>query len=308
MTTANWAIWLISAAAIAGVVARPRAIAEVWWALAGAAVLAATSLVPFAEAEAAVLRGVDVYLFLAGMMLLSELARRERLFDWLASYAVAHSRGSPRRLFALVYAIGVLVTVFLSNDATAVVLTPAVYAATRHAGARPLPYLLECAFIANAASFVLPISNPANLVVFGAHMPPLATWLQEFSAASAISIALTFVMLRWSQRASLAGQLAAPAAHPPLGFGGKLAGGGIAATAGLLLLASALGWPLGLPTCVAGAGTVVAVWLVNRENPWPVIQGVSWSILPLVGSLFVLARGIERTGILDPLQHALTAH
>jgi arsenical pump membrane protein len=46
----------------------------------------------------------------------------------------------------------------------------------------------------------------------------------------------------------------------------------------------------------------------GRESPWPVIKGVSWSILPLVGSLFVLARGIERTGILDPLQRALTAH
>jgi arsenical pump membrane protein len=54
-----------------------------------------------------------------------------------------------------------------------VVLTPAVYAATRAARVKePLPYLLICAFIANAASFVLPISNPANLVVFGAHMPP----------------------------------------------------------------------------------------------------------------------------------------
>ena len=42
---------------------------------------------------------------------------------------------------------------------------------------KPLPYLLICAFIANAASFVLPISNPANLVIYGSHMPPLLQWL-----------------------------------------------------------------------------------------------------------------------------------
>ena len=74
-------------------------------------------------------------------------------------------------------------TIFLSNDATAVVLTPAVYAATRARGVEPLPYLFVCAFIANAASFVLPISNPANLVVFGDHMPPLVEWLAPFRAA-----------------------------------------------------------------------------------------------------------------------------
>jgi arsenical pump membrane protein len=76
----------------------------------------------------------------------------------------------------------------LSNDATAIVLTPAVYAATRAAGAAPLPYLLVCAFIANAASFVLPISNPANLVVFGARMPHLLDWLRQLALPSVASI------------------------------------------------------------------------------------------------------------------------
>lgn len=96
-------------------------------------------------------QGLDVCLFLAGMMIMSELAR----------------------LFVLIYSVGVVVTVLLSNDATAVVLTPAVLAAVRAAEAEPLPYLLICAFIANAASFVLPISNPANLVVYSGGMPSL---------------------------------------------------------------------------------------------------------------------------------------
>ena len=96
------------------------------------------------------------------MMFLSEVARAEGLFDWIAATAAIHSRGSPARLFALVYAAGIVTTTFLSNDATAVVLTPAVYVAARKAKAEPLPLLFACALIANAASFVLPISNPAN--------------------------------------------------------------------------------------------------------------------------------------------------
>ena len=43
--------------------------------------------------------------------------------------------GSRRRLFVLIYLIGIVVTTVLSNDATAVVLTPAVYAAARAARA-----------------------------------------------------------------------------------------------------------------------------------------------------------------------------
>ncbi len=118
-------------------------------------------------------------------MLLSELARREGVFDWCASVAVGHAKGSPARLFWLIYGVGVAITVFLSNDATAVVMTPAVFAATKAAKVeKPLPYLFACALVANAASFVLPISNPANLVLFGGHMPPLLEWLQEFALPS----------------------------------------------------------------------------------------------------------------------------
>src|ERR1700685_1547436 len=125
------------------------------------------------------------------MMLLSELARREGVFDWLASYAVAAARGSRTRLFGLVYLVGIAVTVFLSNDATAVVLTPAVYAAVQKARTKALPYLFICAFIANAASFVLPIANPANLVVYGRSLPPLLPWLGTFLLPSVFSLRAT---------------------------------------------------------------------------------------------------------------------
>ena len=156
-------IWLIAAAAIAGVLFRPRGWPEAVWACLGAVILVLFGLLPLSPAATAIAKGSDVYLFLTGMMLLSELARREGVFDWLASLAVKAAKGSPRRLFLLIYLVGTAVTVFLSNDATAVVLTPAVYAAVKKAGTKALPYLLICAFIANAASFVLPISNPANL-------------------------------------------------------------------------------------------------------------------------------------------------
>jgi arsenical pump membrane protein len=42
----------------------------------------------------------------------------------LSSVAVSHGDGSPVRLFTLIYAVGTVVTIFMSNDATAVVLTP----------------------------------------------------------------------------------------------------------------------------------------------------------------------------------------
>jgi arsenical pump membrane protein len=240
-------------------------------------------------------------------MLLAELARHQGLFDWLAAYAVRRSKGSAAKLFALVYLVGTIVTIFLSNDATAVVLTPAVYAATKQANAKPLPYLFICAFIANAASFVLPISNPANLVVFGTHMPSLASWLLQFGVASILSIVVTYIVLRFTQRAELTGQISRDIRLPELSRGGRVAAGGIAGTAIVLLVASSLDWQLGLPTLLAGAATTIAILVRGRLSPWAIVKDVSWSVLALVAGLFVLVQAIEGTGVLEPLIHFLPA-
>jgi arsenical pump membrane protein len=303
--TSGIATWGIAGLATLGVVARPWNLPEYIWAVTGAVLLVAFDLLPWRDAIAAAGKGIDVYFFLIGMMLIAEVARKEGLFDWLAVQAVRHSRHSASRLFAIVYAVGTLVTIFLSNDATAVVLTPAVYAATRAARVEPLPYLFVCAFIANAASFVLPISNPANLVVFGERMPTLLEWLHYFALPSVVAIVVTFALLRFSQRNSLTGRVDSDETPVALTGGAAIVAAGIAVTAIVLLASSALGRDLGLPTFACGAIVTAIVLLLGRKSPMPVLRDVSWSVLPLVAGLFILVEGLNHTGVLPALADML---
>jgi arsenical pump membrane protein len=294
----TWATWGIAAAATAGVIIRPFSWPEFVWAVTGALLLVVFGLLPFADALAGVEKGIDVYLFLTGMMLLSELARQQGLFAWLAARAARLAKGSATRLFTLVYVVGTIVTTFLSNDATAVVLTPAVAAVVRAAEARePLPYLFVCAFIANAASFVLPISNPANLVIYGSHMPPLMQWLPRFAPSAALSIIATYVTLRLTQRKRLRQEVSSQVEVPKLSAAGRTAAYGIIATAIVLVGCSAIDIQLGLPTFLAGAATAILVLIRARCGPLSVLKNISWGVLPLVAGLFVLVEALEETGV-----------
>jgi arsenical pump membrane protein len=232
--------WAIAGTATAGVIVRPFRWPEAVWAGAGAILLIALGLLSPGDGLEAIGKGLDVYLFLIGMMLLSEVAQREGLFGVVAAMAVNAARGSTARLFLLIYVVGVVVTTFLSNDATAVVPTPAVFAAARKAKADPLPLLFICAFVANAASFVLPISNPANLVLYAAHTPPLLDWLKSFAAPAALSILATYATLRWVERKRLGGVCANEVEQPPMTAGSWAALAGIGVTAVALIVASAL--------------------------------------------------------------------
>ena len=293
-----WTIWGIAGIATAGVIIRPFSWPEFIWAVAGAVLLVALGLLSPGEAFSGVGKGTDVYLFLTGMMLLSELARQEGLFDWLAARAASLARGSATRLFTLVFAVGTVVTIFLSNDATAVVLTPAVAAVVKTAKAdKPLPYLFICAFIANAASFVLPISNPANLVIYGSHMPPLLQWLPRYALPSMLSILATYAVLRWSQRRDLRQDISSEIETPALSAAGKMAAFGIAATAIVLLVSSGFDIQLGLPTVLAGLATALLVLTRSRCGVTDIAKNISWGVLPLVAGLFVLVESLEKTGV-----------
>lgn len=255
---AHPALLLITGVSILLMLIRPRGIAEVYWIGGGVLLLILLRVISFRLAAKAIGEGMDVYLFLAGMMLLSELAREHGVFDWVSSAAVQRAHGSRMRLFTLVYGVGTLVTILMSNDATAVVLTPAILSAVRKAKVKPLPYLFACALVANAASFALPISNPANLVVFhGSAMPPLGRWLFSFGVPSLLSIAMTYLVMRLIFRKELQGDFAAKIKAASLSAEGKLVLAGLVLMVAVLLIASGLKkdhWPTRVPCRAGGDG------------------------------------------------------
>jgi arsenical pump membrane protein len=293
---AHLATALIVAASILLMLIRPRNIPEVYWIGGGVFLLLISRLISLPLAGHATAKALDVCLFLIGMMLASELAREHGVFDWLSSAALRNANGSCSRLFVLVYCVGTVVTIFMSNDATAVVLTPAILTAVRKSKVAPLPYLFVCAFIANAASFVLPISNPANLVVFHNDLPPLEQWMLSFGVPSVLSIVSTFLVMRWIFRKQLRSAIETKIPSHPLPPDGRLVLWGLGFMVAVLLTASSLGKDLGLPTCLAALAITAVLSIKTRSNPLRLAREISWETLALVAGLFIMVDAVENIG------------
>jgi len=303
--TTQLLIFFIIGVSVALMLIRPRGIAEVYWIGGGVILLLGLRLIDLPLAWHASGKALDVCFFLAGMMLLCEMAREHGVFDWISAIAVRRAGGSCGKLFALVYAVGTVVTVFMSNDATAVVLTPAILTAVRKARVQPLPYLFVCAFIANAASFLLPISNPANLVVFHDAMPPLAQWLAAFGIPCLLSIVTTYFVLRWIYRKDLNASIDRPVNAVDLTRNGKFVLAGAAAMIVVLLTASSFGKDLGLPTCVSALAILVVICVKERSNPVIFAREISWATLLLVVGLFIMVDAAESVGAMHYTNAAL---
>jgi arsenical pump membrane protein len=256
------------------------------------------------EILAAVGRGTDVYLFLIGITALAEFAQLDGVFAWVATRTVRVAGHSRMRLFAIVYGVGIGTTALLSNDATVILLTPAVLQALAHVDADPLPYAIACALVANAASFVLPISNPANLLVFAGRMPALGDWLAAFALPSLLAIAVTFAMLVWRFRTPLRGA----ARHADIGDVPPPSRAGIAllcAAALVLIVTSSLRGPLGATTFACAAVTFAFATWRRRSDALAIVRAMPWFIVPLTAALFAIVAAIDSAGALGVARTAL---
>jgi arsenical pump membrane protein len=307
LSAASLPLIAVSILAVVGMLVRPFRSPEWIWACGGALLLLLLRVISPSAAVAAVGRGADIYAFLVGIMALSGLASLGGLFDWLASAALHLARGSQQRLLLLVYVGGALVTALFSNDTTAVVLTPAVLATIKRTRANPLPYLFACAFVANAASFVLPISNPANLVVFGLALPALLPWVHAFGLSAVAALGITFLVLRLVTRRSLQEAFVHQGWESTLSPWSTLCAVVIAGSALALLGAAAFHIDVGYTALCAAAASLGIVSWRERSVARNVTRAISWQIVPLVAGLFVIVAALDHGGAIQTMQRMLLA-
>ncbi len=183
-------ISLIALLTLLGIMIRPYKVSEAIIALAGAGLLLVLGLLSPGVALATLLRDWNTFFFFLGIMSLSTLAEAAGLFDWLAVQAARLSGNSSRRLFFNTFLLGSLISMLLSNDATALILTPIVYSLVTRLRLPVLPYLFACTFIADTASFLLPVSNPINILVTSQFPLGLLTFLHLLFLPSLLVIGI----------------------------------------------------------------------------------------------------------------------
>lgn len=138
------------------------------WIVAGLVVVAlvcvVSGLLPRADAGALGARIAPVLGFVVAITIVAELARDAAVFDVVSQRLARWGRGRVLALWALVVALAVVSTVFLSLDTTAVIVTPVVVVLAQSIGVSPLPFALATVWLANTASLALPVSNLTNLL------------------------------------------------------------------------------------------------------------------------------------------------
>jgi arsenical pump membrane protein len=295
---------------LVGIMTRPFRWNEAVIAMGGACLLLLLGLISPADALSTLLREWNAFFFFLGMMGLSALAEIAGLFDWLAIQAARLAKESAARLFLNVFVLGTLISMIFSNDATALILTPVVYVLVTKLRLSVLPFMFACTFIADSASFLLPISNPINIIVLSRFPLDLFTFLRLLFIPSLVVISINVGAFFLLYRRQLKGKFdvkrlpstdQAVKHKPYFRFTCVV----LAAVAVAYIVASAKQFPLSLVAMAGACLLLVGALCWKRTTMLDVGKRVSWSIFGFIAGMFIVVRAIEDTGLTTMFGKAL---
>lgn len=275
--------------------------------IAGAVAMVAVGRILGFYSEEAALAAIDFNTLglLLGMMILVAMLVPTGFFQYIAVWAARFSRGRPVILFILLGSMTTLLSMFLDNVTTVVLIAPVTLLICEILGISPLPYLMAEAILSDTGGVATLVGDPPNVLIGSAAGFSFNDFLVYSLPVVAVAWAAALVLLRFLFRAELAVSPENTAAVMSLDPAESLDHPKTARRI-LIVLAAAifmffLHHLLGIsPSFIAAAAAAVAlVWI--QPDVQEVFKSIEWSVLIFFSALFVMVGGLEAAGVLDSI-------
>ena len=276
-------------------------------ALLGAMLVIVLGIVDQQEAFAAI--DFNVIFLLVGMMVMAGALRKTGFFEFVAGHAIRLSRGEPFRLLVSLTVFTAVLSAFLDNVTTVVLIAPITLAITRTLRVNPFPYLISMVFASNIGGTATLIGDPPNILIGSAANLSFVDFLVNLAPV------VTLILLAWigmmrvifyrrmdddADRLDVL-TLVDPAASikdRPLMIRCLVV---LGLTMAGFLLHSALGLEV---ATIAMLGATVLM-LVGGLKPHEAFEDVEWNTLFFFIGLFILIEAIIQVGIISGIADAV---
>ena len=239
---------------------------------------------------------------LFGMMLLVALLEPTGFFQYLAVWTGRISRGHPVRLLVLLGAMTTLVSMFLDNVTTVVLIAPVTILICEILGINPTVYLMAEALLSDTGGVSTLIGDPPNVLIASAAGFSFNTFLTHALPIVLVAWLAALVVLRFLFRKELAVPIQNAEAILKLDPHESLDDPRTARRVLLVLLAAIVLFFLEellhlKPAFIAlSAAAAALVWI--RPNIHDTLKRIDWSVLLFFAALFIMVCGLEASGFL----------
>ena len=246
---------------------------------------------------------------LAGMMLMVRLTETTGVYTWLAIHAGQLSRGEPAAVVASLALTTAVLSAFLDNLTTVLLVVPITFLLADALDIDPVPLVIIEIIASNIGGTATLIGDPPNIIIAGATGLSFGAFIVNLAPIAVVAfVAVTGVLyLRYRTRLRVAPE--ARRRVMELDAARSIEDRDELVRTVPILVATILAFfahkALGLePATVALAGAT-AMLLATRQPLDKALAGIEWPTLFFFLGLFVMVGALEETGAIRELADAI---
>lgn len=281
-------------------------------ALGGAVLMVLTGLILgfYSEEEAVATLDTNTLGLLLGMMMLVALLEPTGFFQYLAVWVARLSKGHPVRLLVLLGAVTSLVSMFLDNVTTVVLIAPVTILICEIMGLNPQPFLISEALLSDTAGVATLVGDPPNVLIASA---------ADFSFVDFLTHSLPIVVVVWfvallTIRLLFRKDLAATPEYPDAilelkpdeALKDRKAAIKVLYVIGGAILLFLLEEILHISPAFIALGAAAAGLLLIQPDIKVLLKRIEWDVLLFFGALFIMVGGMEQAGVMGAFSTLFT--
>lgn len=248
---------------------------------------------------------------LIGMMIIVSITKRCGVFQYLAIWAAKKVQANPAGIMFMLQIVTAVVSAFLDNVTTVLLVVPVTLVITEELGVKPYPFLVSQIIASNIGGTATLIGDPPNILIGSQVGIPFNDFITNLTPVVVVVLLVTCAMFHfiWGR-----GLVASPEARARvMNFDEKAAitnkrllMQALAVISGVIV-SFVLARKLGLePATIAlfGAAVLMLLYVFGRsaeeqaEKVQHIFNEVEWITIFFFIGLFIVVSGVEHAGLL----------
>ena len=264
------------------------------------------------------LQGIDfnTIALLIGMMIMVGIMEKSGAFQYAAVMSAKLVKANPRGILAVLAVVTAVLSAFLDNVTTVLLIVPVTIEITRKLKLEPYPFLLIEIFASNIGGTATLIGDPPNILIGGAIGLSFTDFLKELSLLVAINLVVLIAIFDFLCGRKMSATPAARKVVMEINEKDTITDLPLLIKSSIVLGLVILGFILGEHLHIAngtialfGAALLLLLYTVglpHQERDKKVEDAfslVDWTTIFFFTGLFALVYGLEVTGVLEALGH-----
>lgn len=242
---------------------------------------------------------------LIGMMLFVAVVKNSGIFEYIAIKAAKLAHGNPWKIMVAFMVITAVLSAFLDNVTTVLLVGPMTITIARMLKVNPVPFLMTQILASNIGGTATLIGDPPNIMIGSAAGLDFMDFITNTGIVAVFVIAALVLIMKFVYKSKLAADEEAIKSVMELDENKAIEDKALLYKSIVVMILVVVGFmfhsQLGIESATVALTAAAIMLVIGKQNVDYIIGEVEWTTILFFAGLFIVVGGLDETGVIGQL-------